>query len=204
MNDFVAACTLSCDDWLNDFSDSYDYEFSKSFEKEMNRLIDKMRKNKYHKLTKKTMQILLIAAIILLFATTAFAIPSSRKHIIKQFKDHFSYSVAEIDDVENVKGIAVGYMPDGFEINNEYISEKEILQEYVCKNNWVNVDKSSIDFSVNIDLSDKELMVINNIEYLYFNTGSTNGMIWNNGLYIYTVSGNIEKEELIKIALEIE
>ncbi|MCM1286354.1 MAG: DUF4367 domain-containing protein [Acetobacter sp.] len=204
MNNFNDACTLSCDDWLNDFSDSYDYEFTKSFEKEMNRLIDKMRKDKYHKLTRKSVQTLIIAAIILSFATTAFAIPSSRKYIIKQFKDHFSYSVVEIDDVESVESIIVGYIPEGFKKTYEDESQLGIIYEYKNNKNWFSVSKDKLDTEVNFDSLEKEYIIINDTEYLLFTTDGTNGVIWNNGLYTYSISGNINKNELIKIAVEVE
>lgn len=203
MNNFNDACTLSCDDWLNKFSDSSDCEFSKSFDKQMNRLIDKMRKDKYHKLTRKSVQTLIIAAIILSFATTAFAIPSSRKYIIKQFKDHFSYSVVEIDDVESVESIVVGYIPDGFELINTS-SSFGIVKEYKNHNEWFTINKDEINVETNFDSLERKHKIINGTEYLLFTTDSTNGIIWNNGLYTYTITGNIEKDELINIALEVE
>ena len=204
MNNFNDACTLSCDDWLNEFSDSYDYEFSKSFEKEMNRLIDKMRKDKYHKLTRKSVQTLIIAAIILSFATTAFAIPSSRKYIIEQFKDHFSYSVDEIGDIESVESIIVGYIPDGFKKTYEDESKLGILYEYKNNNEWFVIDKNRLDTEVNFDNKYLEKTTVNGIEYCVYYTESTIGLIWNNEKYIYSISGSIEKDELFKIALEID
>lgn len=204
MDKFKEVCALSCDDWLDGFSQSYEYEFSDSFNKNMQKLADRMRNDKYHVFTRKAVYALIIAAVILSFATTAFANSSSRKFIIEQFKEHFSYSVSEIDKIGTVESINVGYLPNKFEKVDEYVSEAEILQVYANNNYWLNIDKSSVDFSVNIDISDKEVRIINDTEYLVFTTDSTNGVIWNNGIYIYTVSGNIDKEELVKIALEID
>lgn len=205
MNNFNDACTLSCDDWLNNFSESYDCNFSKSFDIEINKLIDKMRNDKYHKFTKKSMQVLIIAAIILSFATTAFAIPSSRKYIIQQFKDHFSYTVSDIDsNINDINEITIGYVPYGFMINYTDSSELETFKEFRNSNNWFSVSKNTINTEINFDSLEREIKVINGLEYLLFTTDSTNGVIWNNGLYTYTVSGNIAKEELLKIALEIE
>lgn len=204
MNNFNDACTLSCDDWLNKFSDSSDCEFSKSFDKQMNRLIDKMRKDKYHKLTRKSVQTLIIAAIILSFATTAFAIPSSRKYIIKQFKDHFSYSVVEIDDVESVESIIVGYIPDGFKKTYEDESKLGIIYEYKNNENWFSISKDKLDTEINFDNQTIEEIIINGIKYCVYCTESINGIVWNNGLYTYSISGNINKNELIKIAVKVE
>lgn len=205
MNNFNDACSLSCDDWLNNFSELFDYDFSKSFDKEMQKLIDKMRKDKYHKFTRKSMQVLIIAAIILSFATTVFAIPSSRKYIIQQFKDHFSYTVSDKDsNINDINEITIGYVPYGFKINYTDSSELETFKEYRNSNNWFTVNKDTINTEINFDSLEREIKVINGIEYLLFTTDSTNGVIWNNGLYTYTITGDISEEELIKIALEVE
>lgn len=203
MNNFNDACTLSCDDWLNNFSESYEYDFSKTFDKEMQRLVDKMRNNRYHKFTRKTMSALIIAAVVLSFATTAFAIPSSRKYIIEKFTDHFSYAVIEPDNIDIVEDIIVGYIPDGFELS-DINSSFGLVQEYRKNNEWFIINKDTIDIEINFDALDKETKNINGTEYLLFITDNTNGVIWNNGSYTYTVSGNIAKEELIKIALKTE
>lgn len=204
MNNFNDACTLSCDDWLNDFSESYECDFSKTFDKEMQRLVDKMRNDKYHKFTRKTMSALIIAAVILSFATTAFAIPSSRKYIIEKFTDHFSYAVIEPDNIDIVEDIIVGYIPEGYEKRNEYIFEKEISQEYQRDDEWFIISKNTIDTEINFDALDTESKTIDGTKYLFFVTDSTNGVIWNDSLYVYSVSGKINKEELIKIAIEIK
>lgn len=204
MNNFNDACTLSCDDWLNNFSESYECDFSKTFEKEMQRLVDKMRNDKYHKFTRKTMSALIIAAVVLSFATTAFAIPSSRKYIIEKFTDHFSYAVIEPDNIDTVEDIIVGYIPEGYEKRNEYIFEKEISQEYQRDDKWFIISKNTIDTEINFDALDTESKTIDGTKYLFFVTDSTNGVIWNDSLYVYSVSGKINKEELIKIAIEIK
>lgn len=203
MNHFNDACSLSCDDWLSNFSESYDCDFSKTFDKEMQKLADKMRNDKYHKFTRKTMHALIIAAVVLSFATTVFAVPSSRKYIIEKFKDHFSYTVTETDNIDIVKNITVGYIPDGFKLSYSD-SSFGWVQEYKRNNEWFIINKDTIDIEINFDALDTETKIINGTEYLLFITDNTNGVIWNNGSYTYTISGNIDKEELVKIALKTE
>lgn len=203
MNNFNDACTLSCDDWLNNFSESYECDFSNAFDKEMQKLTDKMRNDKYHKFTRKTMSALIIAAVVFSFATTVFAIPSTRKYIIEKFTDHFSYAVIETGNIDTVEDIIVGYIPKGFELS-DINSSFGLVQEYRKNNEWFIINKDTIDIEINFDALDKETKSINGTEYLLFITDNTNGVIWNNGSYTYTVSGNIAKEELIKIALKTE
>ncbi len=43
-------------------------------------------------------------------------------------------------------------------------------------------------------------MEINNIEFIIAELNNTMVIIWNNGLYTYRISGNIDKELLLRIA----
>ncbi len=204
MNKFEEACILSCESWVNTFPDDIEYDFSPAFEKEMNILIDKMRNDKYHKFTRKTMTSLIIAAVVLSFATTAFAIPSSREYIIKQFENYFSYNVTDIDEIEKVENIFVGYLPNNFIRTDEDISETGIYYEYCNKDLWFTISKNPINTTVNYDNSKQEISKINNVEYIITYMDNTTGIIWNNGLYTYRIIGNIKKDTLLKIAENIE
>lgn len=200
MNNFEDACLMSCEKWVSSFSDEDDFVFSKSFEKKMELLTDKMRNDKYHKMSRKTMRVLIVAAIILSFATTAFAIPSTRKYLITQFKDHFLYTVTDIAEINKTDNIAVEYIPDGFIKTDEEISDIGIYNEY-CKDELrFVIYKNPIDVSVNYDNNSYEVTEINNVEYVISELNNTIVIIWNNGLYTYRVSGNIDKELLLRIA----
>lgn len=200
MNNFEEACFISCEKWVNSFSDKDDFAFSKSFDKRMDILTDKMRNNRYHKMSRKTVRALIVAAIILSFATTALAIPSTRKYIIKQFKDHFLYTVTEIDEVNKIESISVQYTPEGFIKTDEEVSDIGIYNEY-CKDELrFVIYKNPIDVSVNYDNNSYEVTEINNVEYVISELNNTIVIIWNNGLYTYRVSGNIDKELLLRIA----
>lgn len=204
MNNFEHACLMSCEDWVNSFSDEYEFEFSKSFEKKMELLTDKMRNNKYHRMTRKTMRALIIAAIILSFATTTFAIPSTREYIIKQFKDHFSYSVTDIDEIGKTENLYIGYVPEGFEQTNQEISDIGILNEFDNKELWFAVLKNTIDNEVNYDNNQQEIVSINNIDYIIVHMKDSKSIIWNDGIYTYSLTGNIDEETLLKIAENIK
>lgn len=201
MDNFREACLASCEKWVSSFSYTQEFEFSRSFEKQMNILIDKMRKNKYHRFTRKTIRALIAAAVIMSLAATALALPGSREYIVEQFIDHFSYDVAETNDVKIVDSLVVGYIPEGFEKATEYNYDNEYGSEYTKGDNWFTVSKCTINSKINIDISQTEIKTINGTEYLLFTTDNTNGVIWNNGSYIYTVSGAISKDEILKIAL---
>lgn len=200
MNNFEEACFISCEKWVNSFSDKDDFAFSKSFDKRMDILTDKMRNNRYHKMSRKTVRALIVAAIILSFATTALAIPNTRKYIIEQFQDHFSYLVTDVDEIEITKDISIGYVPDGFIKTDEDYSDVGIYCEYMNNSEWFSVLKHPIDVAINYDNNSQEIQKINNVEYVISELNNTIIIIWNNGLYTYRVSGNIDKEFLLRIA----
>lgn len=200
MTNFEKACLMSCEKWVSSFSVKDDFVFSKSFDKRMDILTDKMRNNKYHRMSRKTMRVLIVAAIILSFATTAFAIPSTRKYLITQFKDHFLYTVTDIAEINKTDNIVVEYIPDGFIKTDEDVSDIGIYNEY-CKDELrFIIYKNPIDVSVNYDNTSYEVMEINNIEFIIAELNNTMVIIWNNGLYTYRISGNIDKELLLRIA----
>lgn len=204
MTNFEKACLMSCEDWVNKISEDYSHQkqfvFSKSFEKNMDTLIDKMRNNKYHRLTRKSMRVLIVAAILLSFATTAFAIPTTREYIIKQFQDHFSYWVTDVDEIDLTEDISIGYVPDGFIKTDEDYSEIGIYCEYTNNSAWFSILKHPIDIAINYDNNKQEIENINNIDYVIASMNDTQIIVWNNGQYSYRIVGNIDKSILITIA----
>lgn len=200
MNNFEEACFISCEKWVNSFSDKDDFAFSKSFDKRMDILTDKMRNNRYHKMSRKTVRALIVAAIILSFATTALAIPNTRKYIIEHFQDHFSYLVTDVDEIDITKDISIGYVPDGFIKTDEDHSDVGIYCEYTNNSEWFSVLKHPIDIAINYDNNSQEIQKINNIDYVIASMNDTQVIVWNNGQYTYRIMGNIDKSTLITIA----
>lgn len=207
MDNFNKACLQSCQEWVDSFEYETDYELSKSFEKKVNILFDKMRNDKYHVFTRRAVRTLIIVAIILSFATTVFAIPSTREYIIKKFSNHSTYSVVDSSNFENVEDLNLGYIPNGFEKNNEFTYDYLITVDYKNSEKWFSVDKSALNSEINYDTEDNnaEEIIDNNTTYVIHNSNNSSyGVVWNDGKYIYTIDGNISKEEMIKIALNVE
>ena len=200
MNNLEMACFLSCEEWVESLPDDVHYDFSPRFEKEMQILFDKMRNDKYHRFTKNTMTTFIVAAIILSFATTAFAIPSTREYIVKQFKDHFSYMVTDIEEIEEIENINIKYLPEGFIKNDEDISDIGIYQEYCNGDERFTVFKNPLNTSINYNNVDNESIIIDGVEYIIIVMKDSTVIIWNDGFYTFRISGNIDKDTLLQIA----
>ena len=118
MTVFEEACLLSCEQWIDSFpTDIPKHDFSKNHQKMMNRLFDKMRNGKYHRFTKNTIKILLIAAILLSITTTALAVPSCREYIIKTLFDYSAYRVVDDGNSVDIDCLKLNYIPDDLRLS---------------------------------------------------------------------------------------
>lgn len=205
MNVLEEACNLSVDRWIDSLPDNPpEYIFSEKHRQKMNRLFDKMRDDKYHKFTKRTTRVLLVAAIILSFTLTAFAVPASRDFLIKKFKEYSIFSVEDSSAVKISGNINMNYIPDGFNQTENF--ESEYLHTYNYEDNanqWfsVEISSNSMDFVLDTEEYEYEEIDSGNIKYfLYKSSKNMNGIIWHNEKYTFIVCGNLSKSEILNIA----
>jgi len=84
---------------------------------------------------------------------------------------------------------------------------KSILSELVRQDRLVVVEKFELSGSVGFDTEhyEPENIKINGIDAVYYRSNNNvKGIIFNDGNYIYIIEGNIEKDELVKIAQNVE
>ncbi|MDE6863181.1 MAG: hypothetical protein K2J41_02210, partial [Eubacterium sp.] len=142
MNNFAKACMLSNEDWINSLPTEIEaYEFSKHHNRQMNKLFSKMRKDKYHKYTKNTLRVLIVAALISSMTITAFGIPQSREFIIKKLFNYSTYTIKNTSSSEYVSDIMVGYIPENFVLKEHYESHDVYSYEYWNGENFVIISK---------------------------------------------------------------
>lgn len=199
MSQFEEALWLSAENWADSFStDLPKHKFSKKHNKVINEIIYGNQDKKI-KLSKGTIKVLLIAAVLLAIATTTFAIPQSREYIVDKFSNHSEYNVVDKKKSKRVKSLNVKYIPAGFEKVEDY----DFLVQYEKGDRNFVVDKLELSGSVGFDTEhyETENIKINGIDAVYYRSNNNGkGIIFNDGNYIYIISGNIEKDELVKIA----
>ena len=204
MTNFEAAVELSLNNWVASFPTEFDLpKPTQEYEKGIAKLFDKMRGDRYHRFTKNTARIILIAAILLAIATVTLAATVGREFIVQKFSDFSTYSVINNSDVEKVYDIEIGYMPEGFELEKNYITDNYKACGYSNDTKWINIYKTKIDSKIEFDTEykNKDSVIINGYDGVYYSDASDfNGIVWNNGYFIYRIQGNISKDELIKIA----
>lgn len=202
------ACSLLIQSWIDECDPNFEYEFSKKYKKNKKRLIDKMRGDKYHKLTRNAVRIILIAAIIFaIMVTTAVASPGVRKYVIKQFE---TYSVLRVNENDKNKvifddNLEIGYVPDGFKLTQKKMGNLQNLIEYFNGEKWFSVIKvtSSRDLTFDSENSDVEVKSINDVNY-YVSKKDYLMIIWNIGDYNYHFESNLDEETAFSIIKSIK
>ncbi len=203
------ACLLSCENWIDSFPTKIpNHKFSREHKKAINKIL--YSDNKKYKVTfsKRKIKILLIAAVLFsLAATVVFAVPASREFIISKFSNHSEYNIADTDNIKDVKSLTVNYVPEGFKITEKHTASGFYILKYENGEKSFSIKKLSLDFTINYDTEkySSEEIKINDIDAVYYKPDNDmNGVIFNNGKYIYSVSGHINKDEIVKIAQSLD
>lgn len=204
MNNFEKACEMSLNDWLATIPEIVpEAEYTKNHEKWKRKLFDKMRGNRYHRFTTKTVKVLMIAAVLSALLLTAFVIPSSREYIIDNFDIFSRYQLTESND-NSVNGeITVGYIPQGFELVNKHINSRLIAYDYSNGSEQIVISKctSSIKVEFDTEKGNIEQFIVGDVTYiLYDDTTNYNSVVWNENDYVYQIHSTVSKDELLKIA----
>lgn len=208
MNNFQQACEMSCARWLSSLPQSPEnHEFSEKHNKEMKKLFIKMRGNKYHRFTKATARAILVAAIILALAATAFAVETRRHYALKPFSNYTEYSVASGKVNKDVDEISLHYIPKECYLSATYDMSDTLLYEYISDSGVrFNVNISEQSGLINFDTENYDCTTaqINGVEYVIFSDGKNyNGVLFNKYGYNIVVDGEIDRDELLVISENI-
>ena len=215
MDKFTKACRLACEQWVDSLpQDVPTHHFSPAFEEAVRPLLQPnitAVPKKKRKFTKKTLKILVAAAVLLAIAvaTTVIAKTGIKKSEIKQFSGHAEYELVNPGEAEDVNDLTVGYVPSGFVCKEKYEEKFEYAYYYYYYDNHCLFSVQKLRLSENLFFNNKpnpgEPIDINGVEGVYFYRADPNfkGIIFNNGEYIFMIDGNISKEELVKIAQNV-
>jgi hypothetical protein len=208
MSNFEAAVEMSLNNWVASFPAEFDLpQPTEKYNRGIAKLMDKMRGDRYHKLTRSAARAILIAAIIMAIATVAIAATVGRDFIVQKFHDYSTYSVIDSSGVKDVEDIHIGYIPEGFEMINKETSNNDSFLTFSNKEKWINIYKSKINHEIAFDTehNDSEIIKNNSFNGVYYKDENFNysGVTWNDGVFVFTIEGNVSKEELTRIAENI-
>lgn len=205
MNKFEKAFEMSMNDWLSTIPDIVpEAEYTKKHDKWIKNLLNKMRDNKYHTFTTKTIKVLLVAAVLCALLLTAFVVPSSREFIIDRFDIFSRYKLTESNNNAINGEITVGYIPEGFKLTNKQELSRLIMNDYTDSNGGIFVVSkysSSTEVDFDIETGNIEKINVNGKTYMFYvDNNNYNFLVWNVNDYVYQIDGNLPKDELLKIA----
>ena len=131
MSKLAEACVLSFNEWIETYPEIMPVaERSEKHEKWKKKLFDKMRNDRYHRLTSKTIKVMLVAAIICALLLSAFVFPSSRETIIEEFDIFSTFKITKDNNNRINNDIIVGYIPNGYEYAETIYIDKQVTNIY--------------------------------------------------------------------------
>ena len=196
-----------------------EHTFSKRFQRKMKRTIrqaDRAAAGDQPRIRRIRWKAVLVTvlAVLLSVSVTVMAVEPLREGFLRMirtvFSDHTEISFETESEVSEIEGgfqvFQLGYIPKGF-----YVIDEQNLAEIdfysVC---YSNDNGSSFEFvqvltrDANLNIGSKdhkyEEFTINGMNAYYNEDQINNNLVLYNEQYAITISGNIPKEELIKIA----
>ena len=176
MSKLAEACALSFEEWISTFPETMPKaECSPQHEKWKKKLFNKMRNDRYHVLTTKSIKIMLVAAILCALLMSAFSFPSSREGF----------------ELESSSYVGKNLFNRYEDNNGDYYT--------------VSKSSSSINVKYNTENTETTEIIVNGTKYLYCQSESgVNSIIWTKYDYVYRVNGRQSLNSLLEIAQSVE
>ncbi len=199
-----------------------EHEFSSGFNDKMDRVIEDFNKSrKTGKPMKiKTLRFLLVAVLIGAFG---FVMATASKP--KEYEDQ-AFDVVDASQVGNItmptndQMIQIKfdidnslsfdefeikipkYIPDGYEVVNQMILMGESSIEYGCDDNRIIYTQSLNAKTVYSDVENAN--EIEEVDYIggqgyWFHRDAENVFVWSDGTYVYSIIGDLNRDEIMKI-----
>lgn len=206
---FRHAAEVAEEELLDEATDETPVEFSARHEKNMDAFFKSVTPEKPRLIRPKRI-IVLVAALLVLFAlgTVAFK-PTILNFFLKTGETNTEIRFGEeepVGDTYATEGVTFGYIPEGMQmvensrgttnISMKFQENELFFQLRVKKDNLV-------AFSDNEKSSTEEIIINGNPAYFLNKDGRIN-IKWHTEKATYTLLGNLEKTELIKIAENIK
>lgn len=193
-----------------DLPDEIPGEYSEDFEKRMKKIFAAERKKIRRKQIFKNIRRIAacFAIFIVVSGITVMSVSALRVKILNlifnsqetntevQFED--SDQSNEYDDV----GLELMYVPDGFEIIRKDIQDNIVYLRFENDDLYFSVKLTKSTGTISIDTEDAnvEEIYINGNKALYVEKSSLKTLTGMIGDYSYTINGNIDKDEILKIS----
>lgn len=194
------------------------HEFSKEFEKKMRKIINSIgKKDRVKKYVSFGRKAIVTAAAVLgiIFGglLTQPEVYASVQNVIRNVFDKYdkyeyvgeSLTVDNFDD-----SFRLGYVPDGYSLSNGAYSPVYVVLTYTNENEIIEFSYGIADgltASYDNEHNFFDTFTAGEIEYYYYNSNDENfysSLVWYDGGYSFGLNAHLSKDELVKIAENIE
>lgn len=202
------------------YKDDTPVHFSSEHKKWEEKILEKVKQNelyhkklqrrlKYRKYRKRATAVAMVFSVVA--GVTVFSVDAFRvrflNFIIEITDSHSQINFGNSPDSTAEKGdLQFGYLPNGFILSENEIREDMIYFKFIKNDEYFTILRREGDMSVNVDTEDAvvETTVVNGMKALFSLKHDLNTLVFRNNTYSYSVCGNINKDEIMKIAENIK
>ena len=201
MNNFIIALEKLDEEWfatLPEPEEVPEFEVSKHFLRWEQRVIY----GKKSTASKAVKVVLIAAALIILLSVIALSTTKGREFFMQFFNESAVFSLYA-EKSEKIQTLEIGYIPENFELDNAYDDRILCFYHYSSEGQEIEIQKQLVEITVDFNKRSSSYERINRdgiIYHILLKEGKICNVFWNQNNYYYQVSGNINKEEALKIA----
>ncbi len=214
--EFQKACDEVCNRLAEEYPNSgkHEHSFSKELDEKIAKLSVLKPKRSFKIFSTVGKRIAIAAIIAALLLATVFSVDAVRIPVFEFFsKVYKEFTSLFIDGDSDRYGDAFeftpkspSYSPEGTEVEKEYSSPSFYQLDYSSGNGIDYCFKQDRLYqNQKIDKDNyNEVIELNGKKYYYYISSSEHKLIWYDEYYSYMLSGNISKDELLKIACSVQ
>ncbi len=195
--------------------DIQEHEFSAKFEKKMKKLVQRREKPYFELISTAGRRAACVIVILAAISASVFSVKAVREavydFIVKHFADHDEVSAICDDDCPQTiqDEYYISNLPNGFtetEYGKDSVSlytvytadnDKFIMfEQYVKPSYNVLIDNEHTSLDIYTD-SDEQT-------YSIYESYEDHTIIWDNGEYVFEISGNLNKDEMLELCRSIK
>ena len=166
-------------------------KFSKEHEEKMRKIFEEEREKENKKRIKTFVKIASLAAcvVLLFFVINSFYV-----------KENSLNKPQPIVGEDTRNNILTEYIPQGFEKVGERITANVVLLSYSKGDEYFRISINAAASAKSEIENATEKVKVNSFTGMYSSADGVNSLLWSDNDRVYSVTGNISKDEIIKIA----
>lgn len=212
--DLKAIADILLDEYAKEIECDEGHEFSEKFEREANKLISRRKKPYFRMINTVGKRVACVVAIVVISTfATVMNVEAARSAIAEFFigvYEKFSTFISADDEApEKIEQLyEITYGLDEFVVNGEITDDFQYNITYLNEPYIVDFKqsvKSEYDTNWNTEDTTIETIMINEYEAVYFcDNHNYHHLVWSTEDYVFSVSTNIGKDELIEISKSVQ